>query len=323
MAVGSQLSQPPVVLINSANAFTQKYFEPILADSIFVPSPTWWRMTRLGHKVTGGALVWPVVTAEELTGGAYFGAQNLDTQASDSAQPAQLEWKFYYQTIAIPYTDWLLNQGPQQVISLIKAKEEIAMASLLQKLSRAQYGTAPQNSSIDLDSIPAALGSLAGTYAGITLAQATNWACNGGAGPTSGGAVSLSAMMTDYMSATQGNEEPDTIITTHNGWSAFWNLLQPLQRYTRDDETTRAGFKNHLMFNNAVVLRDRFVPAGEMEMFTSKYVYPAFHRDDYFTVDPFVKPTNQRVIVSQIFITLNLKFISLRQQARHTGITNA
>ena len=92
MPVGSQLSQPPVVLINSANAITQKYFEPILSDSIFVPSPTWWRMTRLGHKVTGGALVWPVVTAEELTGGAYFGAQNLDTQASDSAQPAQLEW---------------------------------------------------------------------------------------------------------------------------------------------------------------------------------------------------------------------------------------
>src|SRR5437899_11684612 len=70
--VGAQLFQPPVTLINTMNGITQKHFAPVLADSIFKPSPTWWRVTRLGRKVTGGALVWNVVTIEETTGGAYF-----------------------------------------------------------------------------------------------------------------------------------------------------------------------------------------------------------------------------------------------------------
>ena len=54
MANGVGVSQPPVVLMNTANAISQKYFEPILADQIFRPSPTWWRMTRLGKKLQGG-----------------------------------------------------------------------------------------------------------------------------------------------------------------------------------------------------------------------------------------------------------------------------
>lgn len=323
MANGSQLSQPPVVLINTSNAITQKYFAPILADSIFKPSPSYWRMTKQGKKLDGGgALVWPVVTTEETAGGAYYGAQNLDTSPSDSAVPAQLEWKFYYQSIVIPYTDNLLNQGQGRVVSLVRAKEEIAMGSLLQKLSRALFGTSPQNTTIDLDNLPAALGSSGGTYAGITLAAATGWLCNGANGPSSGGAVSLSNMQVDYGNATFGNEEPDTIIVTQTGWNSFWALLTPVQRYTRDDETTRAGFKNHLSFNNAVVLHDQFAISGEMLMLTSKYVYPCFHQDDYFNVDPFVRPTNQRVLVSQIFVTLNIKLITLRQHSRRTNITN-
>lgn len=321
--IGSQLSQPPAALINTANAFTKKYFAPTLADSIFKPSPTWWRMVRMGMDIKGGgAIVWPVVSTEETTGGAYYGAQLLDTSASDSAQPAELQWKFYYESIVIPYTDYLLNAGVGEAVPLIRAKEEIAMGSLLQKLSRAVYAVSPNNTTDDLDSLVAALAA-SGTYAGITIAQP--WICGGGGagGPASGGAVSLANMMADYGSATFGNEEPDTIITTNGGWSAFWTLMQANQRFIYDEETTRAGFKTHLMFNNAVVLRDQFVPTGEMEMLTTKYCAPVFNPSDYFTVEPFVRPTNQRVIVSQIFLMMNLRFLTLRQHNRRTGITNA
>ena len=55
--IGSQLSQPPVALINTANAFTKKYFAPTLADSIFRPSPTWWRMVRAGMDLKGGGAI--------------------------------------------------------------------------------------------------------------------------------------------------------------------------------------------------------------------------------------------------------------------------
>lgn len=320
--MSTSLSQPPVTLINTMNGITQKYIAPVLVDAVGIPSPTWWRMVRQGKKLQGGgSIVWPVISAEETTGGAYYGVQNLDVNPSDSSRPAEIQWKFYYETVVIPYTDYLLNQGPQQVISLVRAKEEIAMMSLLQKLARAQFGTAPQNTALDLDSLVEAL-SDTGSYAGITFSNLF-WLTNGLNGTTNGGAVSIANMMTDYGSATFGNEEPDTIITTNNGFNAYFALLQQNQRFIRDDETTRGGFKLHLMFNNAVVLRDRFAPAGDMFMLTTKYVYPCFHQDDYFQIEPFVQPTNQRALVSKIYVTLNLKVMTLRQQALRTGITNA
>ena len=55
---------------------------------------------------------------------------------------------------------------------------------------------------------------------------------------------------------TFGNEEPDTVLGTQAGYNSFVNILTPNQRYF-DEETTRAGFKNHLMFNSAVVLHPR------------------------------------------------------------------
>lgn len=89
--IGSQLSSPPITLINSANAMTQKYFAPYLTDAVFLPSPFYWRMTRHGRRLQGGAIVWPVINQEELTGGAYWGTQLLATDVTDSTQPAELQ----------------------------------------------------------------------------------------------------------------------------------------------------------------------------------------------------------------------------------------
>ncbi len=55
--IGAQLSQPPLTLVNSSNALTQKHFQRTLVDAVFRPSPLFWRLTRLGRKFTGGALV--------------------------------------------------------------------------------------------------------------------------------------------------------------------------------------------------------------------------------------------------------------------------
>jgi hypothetical protein len=319
MANGSSLSQPPVTLINSSNAFTRKYFTPLLPDSIFRPSPFWWTITRLGKKLRGGgSIVWGPLTSEETTGGAYWGVQMLDTTPTDPVQPAEIQWKAYQQAIVIPVLDALMNEGEGEVLSLVRLKEESAMGSLLQKLSRGLQGVSPQNTAIDFDSIPAMLGSLGGSYAGITLANP--WASNGGAGPTAGGAVSFANMMTDYMAASQGNEQPDRIFMTAASYTAFWALLSQQQRQIEDSEITRAGFKMHLSFNNAAVMWDGFIPSGEMQMITSKYLRPMFFAKDYFTVDPFIQPTNQRVIVSRIYVTANIQALTLRQHSRRTGI---
>jgi hypothetical protein len=328
MAVGVSVSQPPVTLVKTADAISQKHFRPVLVDGIFKPSPSWWRISRLGRKIQGGsAIVLPIAYQEENTGGSYWGANILDTSLTDSVQPAEWQWRRYYQAIVIPYTDLLFNSGPTGVVDLVKAKEEIAMASLLQKLSRALYDVSPQNTSTDIDSLVDGVVTTNNTYGGIDRSVAANafWISGNASGPTTLGAnLSLSAMQTEYGKITFGNEEPDTILTTQNGFNAYWNLLVGNIRYERqDEETVRAGFKRHLMFNNAVVLHDQFTPAGYMYFLNSKYICPYFHQDDYFTIDPFLKPSNQRILVSNIFLTMQLLVKNPRMQSAIASISNA
>jgi hypothetical protein len=312
--------------VNTANAVTQKYFRKQLVDAWANPSPTWWRLTRLGIKQDGAAsIVVPISAAEETTGGAYWGANVLDTTIVDSVQPAEWQWKHYYQSIVVPYTDVLFNGGETKVLDLIKVKEEVAMASLLQKLSRAAYDVTPQNTSLDMDSLVDGVGSFTNTYAGIDRSVAANafWKPGGSAGAAvaEGGPLELSTMQTAYGNVTFGNEEPGTILTTQAIFNQYWNLLVPRIQYERDEETTRMGFKRHLMLNNAVVLHDFFVPAQTAYVLNEKYICLYFLDKDYFVIDPFIRPSNQRVLISGIFVTLNLAILNPRMHTVITGIT--
>ena len=73
------------------------------------------------------------------------------------------------------------------------------------------------------------------------------------------------------------------------------------------------------MFNNALVLPDRFNPANTLSLINTKYMYPIFHEADYFTVDPFIKPSNQRVVVSTMYVTWQLINRSPRMGTTFTG----
>lgn len=220
--------------------------------------------------------------------------------------------------------DAILNSGPTGVINLIRVKEEIAMGSILQKLARGVHGVSPNNTSLDIDGLPVSLAAAGGSYAGITLGGF--WLCNGGNGPkTSVGnlGTSLGAVQTEYGNATFGNEEPTVLLVTQIGWNRFWTIMINNQRFVQEDqETTRAGFMN-LMFNRAAVLHDQFVPAQTIYGITEKYAHVVIHPWDYFRVDPFLQPTNQRVIVSHIFVLINLQMLTLRQHFVMSGVTDA
>lgn len=320
---GLGLAQPPVTLLNTVNSITQKYIIPILGDTVMIPSPAFWAMTRRGKKFAGGELVYPVLTQEETTGGAYFGDQLLDTSVVDSVQPADQVWKFYRQAIAIPITDVILNRGGAGSLDLIKTKYQIASSSFLQKLSRAVWGTSPQNTSLDVDSIDAWVGSTNNTIAGIDRSQAANafWLP---AANAAGGGVALTQANAElaYVSVVYGYDEPDVLLLDMTRFAGFKNNITSLIRFTdndQDEEALQAGFRYHFLYNNAVVLGDRFVPAQVAYYLNTKYIFPVFHEADYYTVDPFIKPSNQRVVVSTMYVTWQIICPSPRM---HVKITN-
>jgi|SRR5581483_10026284 len=326
--IGTGISSPAATLINTADAITEKYVQPYLGDVTFIPSPAFWGLTRDGKKMTESELVYGLITQEEMTGGAYFGDQLLDTGVVDSVQPANQIWKFYRQSLSLPVTDVILNRGGMG-LDLIKAKFQIASGSLLQKLCRAMWHTSPQNTSLDVDDLDSWVRLTTNTIAGIDRSVAANSWWLPQTNVTVGG-VALSQPIAEngYQSTVFGFDEPDLLLMDNTAFAGFKNQFVGLARFTddiQDKEALQAGFRYHFLYNNAVVMADRFVPNGtagnrNAYLLNSKYIYPVFNSNDYFTVDPFMKPSNQRVIVSTMYVTWNIMCVGPRMTVAFTGI---
>lgn len=322
--VGLGLASPPVQLSNTVNAISQKYIVPVLGDNVFRPSPVFWALTREGKKFGAGELIFPEINQEESPGGAYFGDQLLDTSVVDSIQPANQQWRPYRQPIVIPITDIVLNRGGAGNLDIIRAKYQTASASFLQKISRALWHTAPQNTTNDIDDIDSWLGSTANVIAGIDRSVAANAFFQPPANQANGGG-NLSAATSEiaYQTVTFGYDEPDMFVMDRTRYANFKNAFTGLIRFgqgMQDDEALQVGFRNHFLFNNAIVIPDFFALPNVAYFINSKYMFPVFHEADYFNVDPFMKPTNQRVLVSTMYLTFQQSNISPRMGIKITGI---
>lgn len=323
--VGMGLATPPVQLSNTINAISQKFIVPVLGDNVFKPSPVFWGLTREGKKFGAGELVFPEINQEELPGGAYFGDQLLDTSVVDSIQPANQQWRPYRQPIVIPITDIILNRGGAGNLDIIKAKYQVASASLLTKLSRALWHTTPQNTSNDIDDIDSWIGQTANVIAGIDRSVAANAFWQPAANVSNGAGVLTPANAEiAYQTVVFGYDEPDMMVISQPRYAGFKNAFTPLIRFgqgMQDEDALQVGFRNHFLFNNSIVVPDTFATANAAYFLNSKYFFPVFHESDYFNVDPFIKPTNQRVLVSTIYLTWQLSNISPRMGVKLTNIT--
>jgi hypothetical protein len=323
--VGLGLASPPVQLSNTVNAISQKYIVPVLGDNVFKPSPVFWGLTRDGKKFGAGELVFPEINQEELPGGAYYGDQLLDTSVVDSVQPANQQWRPYRQPIVLPITDVILNRGGAGNLDIIKVKYQTASGSFLQKLSRALWHTSPQNTSNDIDDIDSWLGSTTNVIAGIDRSQVANAFWQPAANQDNGsGPLTPATAEQAYQNVTYAYDEPDMMIIIQNRYASFKNTFTQLIRFgqgMQDEEALQVGFRNHFLFNNAIVVPDRFAAANCAYFLNSKYMFPVFHEADYFSVDPFIKPTNQRVVVSTMYLTWQLSNISPRMGGKIINVT--
>jgi hypothetical protein len=313
--IGTGVSQPSAQLVGTLNAITQKYIYPTIGDQVFVPSPLFWGLTKRGKDIREGAeIVYPLATAEEMTGGSYYGDQLLNTTVVDTIQPANQVWRPYYQSIAVPVTDIILGRGGPMGLDLVRSKMEIGAGSFLQKLCRALWHTSPQNTSTDIDDLTSWVADTSNTIAGINRSTSTFWQP---AAPVTGGAAALSPAVfeTAYQSIVYGYDEPDLCVMDNERYGAFKNNYTQLIRYMdleQDDTALQAGFRYHFVVNNAVIMADRYTPAQTAYILNSKYIFPIFNANDYFKIDPWMQPSNQRVVVSKIYLTWQLACISPR-----------
>jgi len=315
---------------NTLDAISQKKIAPFLSDIVIKPSPTHWALQRSGKHVTGAELIFPLLTQEEPTGGAFWGDQLLNTSVIDSIQPANQVWRAYYQSAAIPTLDVILGSGGASAIDVVKAKMQVCAASLLPKLARANWGIAPQNTSIDIDNIPNWINSQGNTIAGISRATVTAW----NPSPSiSNGAGALTVINAEklYQSLVFGYDEPDTLILNNYDYGNFKtqftanvssspSIINVVNNMS-DKEPVQVSLRYHFRFNNCVALADQYVTPGTGYMWNSKYMWMNYHNKGYYIIRPWLMSTNQEVVSTRVVVVQQLTNVNPRTAATIYGMT--
>jgi hypothetical protein len=328
--IGTGISSPSALMQNTLDAISQKKIAPFLSDIVIKPSPTHWALQRSGKHVTGAELIFPLLTQEEPTGGAFWGDQLLNTSVIDSIQPANQVWRAYYQSAAIPTLDVILGSGGASAIDVVKAKMQVCAASLLPKLARANWGIAPQNTSIDIDNIPNWINSQGNTIAGISRATVTAW----NPSPSiSNGAGALTVINAEklYQSLVFGYDEPDTLILNNYDYGNFKtqftanvssspSIINVVNNMS-DKEPVQVSLRYHFRFNNCVALADQYVTPGTGYMWNSKYMWMNYHNKGYYIIRPWLMSTNQEVVSTRVVVVQQLTNVNPRTAATIYGMT--
>lgn len=328
-AIGTGINSPSALLVGTLDSLTQKKIAPFISDIVLKPSPTYWALQRSGKHVTGGELVFPLLTQEENTGGAFWGDQILNTAVIDSIQPANQVWRAYYQNISIPTLDIILGSGGASAIDVVKAKMQVGAASLLPKLARAVWGQAPNNTSIDIDPIPTWI-STTGSVAGINRAAVPAWS-SAPVITTAGGPLTVPNAELAYQSVTFGYDEPDTIVMFNSDYGKFktqftavtstsTSLIRMVDSFP-DRETVQTSIRYHFRFNNCIVLADNYVTQGSAWMWNSKYFWMNYHSRGYFIVRPWIMGSNQEVVTTRVVVVLQLTNVNPRTSVQISGLS--
>ena len=328
--VGTGIQSPSALMQGTLDAISQKKIAPFLSDIVLKPSPTYWALQRSGKHVTGAELVFPLLTQEEPTGGAFWGDQVLNTAVVDSIQPSNQVWRAYYQVCSIPTLDIILGSGGASAIDVVKAKMQACAASLLPKLARAAWGISPQNSSIDIDNIPAWIGTQNNTIAGINRSTLGAW---NPATATSNGSGALSVINAEkaYQTIVFGYDEPDSLFLNNYDYGNFkaqftavsstsTSLVNVISNMN-DKEPIQTSLRYHFRFNNCTVLADQYITAGTGYMWNSKYMWMNYHNRGYFIIRPWIMASNQEVVVSRVVVVMQLTNVNPRTATTITNMT--
>ena len=280
--------------IGQLDAITHRYIMPKLHDAIFDSNPLLKRLMASGqyHSVPGGTYV--EIPLAYAAGSAlwYQGTETLNTAELDQLTSARYSWCNLATPITISEEDELKNGGSAGVLKLLASKAMLAEKTIKDSMGTGLYSAGTDTKSIvglrDVVAIDQTVGGISQTdyswWQGIVDSTTTT--------------LSISAVNTVFENATVDSEKPTVIVSPRTPYTKYYNLLQPMQRFT-DSETAKGGFSN-LLFNGIPWLVDSHAPSSHVFGLNEKHLWLCYHPERNFTKTDFLTPINQRVKVCHI-----------------------
>ncbi len=274
--------ETPILNWNDVTGKTNDLIVPIITDNVFKMSPVFTRVRK--HRrfpFSGGLTIRHNIMYAPLKGGFFQRGEAFDTSAVQTDTTLQFNLKYAYVNITLYGIDQVLNRGVNAALSYVSTKMINASGTMAQILGTSIFGDGQGvlNSTQELDGLSAAVDSGANypTYGGITRTDISSQQNTGiNAYYAAPSAFNLSTIQTAFGSSWFGNEKPDMLATTQPVWDAFWNKLQPQQRFNDETSDVAVGFKS-FTWNGAQVVVDQYlsVLGGTYTMFglNTKYLY--------------------------------------------------
>ena len=284
---------------------TLKNYIPKLTDNIFSARPLFYALTngQTIRRISGGTkIVVPVIYGTNSTAGSYAGTDTISTTAQTGISAAEYDWKQYAATVTINGMEEAKNNGEAQIIDILEGKIFQTQETIIENMNTMFFGDGQGNSQKDMNGLNNLVGT-GMTIGGIDATDSDNswWRSTLRNGPADAGAgvLTVAAMATMYNSVSVGNDQPTIIITDQDEYEAYEALLDGQIRYT-DTDMADGGFQN-LLFKGAPITFDSDSNLdGKMFFLNTKYLQLVAHSDVWFKPTPFVRPTNQDAVFSQL-----------------------
>jgi len=303
---------------------TLKNYVPKLTDNIFSARPLFYALTngQTIRRISGGAkIVVPVIYGTNSTAGSYSGTDTISTTAQTGISAAEYDWKQYAATVTINGMEEAKNNGEAQIIDLLEGKIFQTQETIIENMNTMFFGNGTGNSSKDWLGLSALVGST-GSPGGIDSTDADNSWWRSAVTNQGSAAITVASMATLYNNCSVGNDQPTIIISGQNQYEAYEALLVGQIRYT-DTDMADKGFQN-LLFKGAPMTFDGTLAGeGKLYMLNTKYLQLVAHSDVWFKPTPFVRPTNQDAVFSQLLCYGELTTSNRARQGYMYGITPA
>ena len=302
---------------------TLKNYVPKLTDNIFSARPLFYALTngQTIRRISGGAkIVVPIIYGTNSTAGSYSGTDTISTTAQTGISAAEYDWKQYAATVTINGIEEAQNNGEAQIIDLLEGKIFQTQETIIENLNTMLFGNGTGNSNKDWLGLSALVGST-GSPGGIDATDSDNswWRS---AVTNQGGAITVAAMATLYNNCSVGNDQPTICITGQNQYEAYEALLDGQIRYT-DTDMADGGFQNLLFKGCPITFDGTLAGEGKLYFLNTKYLQLVAHSDVWFKPTPFVRPTNQDAVFSQLLCYGELTTSNRARLGYMYGITPA
>lgn len=240
-------------------------------------------------------------------------------EASDVLTTANFDWKQANCNVTMSGLEEVQNSGAEAMHNLIKARIEVAEATLQNNISAALFYSNTEQGGKAIGGLQHLIADLptSGTVGGIDR-QSNSWWRNqyydfSDNSVTASSTTIQHAMNVIYLRAERGTEHVDLIVAGENYFTYFEESLQAQQRFMDANEKAVGGFRGY-KYKGATVFYDPNCNTNRMYMLNSKYLHfrPAKSRN--FVVLKDKVAVNQDASVTPLYWMGNL---TISNAARH------